>query len=712
MLNFKSLTTYNKIVNLVLLFGFFFLILFFSLVYLVYSSNKTAFEAGQNNFYNEINSVLALKSEPLSNAARDLSYWDLFVDYFSNPDEDYFYDNIGSIIESYDMDFIAGYSLDGKRLDISSVETFDKELLKLPNSLFEKLYDARSINFYFKLDDQIAEIYGATVHPSADPEKNKTDPSGFLIIGRVIDQEYYDHIASLSGASVVNSLSKINEEDYYTREVIYKGLNGNTIGNIVFNRKSVINKNGFSLLLFAILFIYTIYTFVYIFIAYKYVKIPLQRIRNVLESNDKKNLIELEKSSDEFRKIAQLIKSAENQKKELQKAKEKAEENDKLKSSFFANLSHEIRTPMNAIIGFSGLLQTNKVTKTQKNEYLSIVQQSGTNLISIIDDLIEMSKIDVDQISPNRTSFNVNKTFEELINGLQISIPKSKSVKLYLIKPSDQINQNIISDHVKIKQILTNLIVNALKFTDNGFVSVAYKIDKKNGTLNFSVKDTGRGITKAEQMAVFDRFRQVDGTHVTVGSGGLGLGLAISKAYADMLGGEINIESELGEGATFTCSIPLVFDEKNQEPISEDKGKDIVLSSNTINHSEKLILVAEDDNINFMLIKKILSDQNFNIIRARDGLEAVKLCKINDEIDLVIMDIKMPFMDGFEAREQITAFKPHLPMIAHSAFASREDQEKTRKAGFKGHIAKPFKKDLLFKLIEELLCSTSVNCNN
>ena len=712
MLNFNSLTTYHKIVNLVLLFGFFFLILFFSLVYLVFSSNKTAFEAGQNNFYNEISSLLMLKSEPLANTARDLTYWDVFVDYFSNPDEDVFYENIGSTIESYDMDFIASYSLDGERLNFNSVETFDKELVELPNGLFEKLYDARIIKFYFKLGDQIAEVHGTTVHPTSDPERNITDPSGFLIIVRVLDQEYYDHIASISGASVVNSLSKINEEDSYTREVTYKDLNGNTLKNIVFNRKSAINTNRFSLLLFTLLFIFTIYTFLYIFIAYKYVKIPLQLIRNVLESKDKKNLIELEKSSDEFRKIAQLFKSAEAQKIELQNAKEKAEESDKLKSSFLANLSHEIRTPMNAIIGFSGLLQTNKITTTQKNEYLSIVQQSGSNLISIIDDLIEMSKIDVHQISPNRTSFNLNKTVEELINSLQITIPKSKSVKLFLIKPIDQINQNIISDDVKIKQILTNLIVNALKFTDYGFVSVAYEFDNKSGTLNFSVKDTGMGIAMAEQKVVFDRFRQGDGTHVTGGSGGLGLGLAISKAYADMLGGEMKIESELGEGATFTFSIPLIFDKKNQEPITEDKSKDIVLSSNTINHSEKLILVAEDDNMNFMLLKKILSDQNFNIIRAKDGLEAVKLCKINDEIDLVIMDIKMPFMDGFEALEQISTFKPNLPMIAHTAFASREDQEKTRKAGFKGHIAKPFKKDLLFKLIEELLCSTPVSSNN
>jgi len=652
-----------------------------------------------------------LKSEPLENAARDLSYWDIFVDYFSNPDEDVFQENIGSTIESYDMDFIASYSLDGERLDFNSVETFDKEMVELPNGLFEKLYDARNIKFYFKIGDQIAEVHGATVHPTSDPERIKTDPSGFLLICRVLDQEYYDHIASISGASVVNSLNKINEDDHYTREVTYKDLNANNISNIVFNRKSAIDTNGFSLLLFALLFIFTIYTFVYIFIAYKYVKIPLQRIRNVLESKDKKNLIELEKSSDEFRKIAQLIKNAEDQKKELQKAKVKAEESDKLKSAFLANLSHEIRTPMNAIIGFSGLLQTNKITKTQKNEYLSIVQQSGSNLIYIIDDLIEMSKIDVKQISPNRTSFNVNKTLEELINSLQITIPKSSSVKLYLIKPIDQINQDIISDEVKIKQILTNLIVNALKFTDYGFVSVAYEFDKNNGSLHFSVKDTGRGIAKAEQKVVFDRFRQVDGTHVTVGSRGLGLGLAISKAYADMLGGEMKIESELGEGATFIFSIPLIFDEKNQEPIPEDKSEVLVLSSNRINPSEKLILVAEDDNINFKLIKKILSDQNFNIIRAKDGLEAVELCKLNDEIDLVIMDIKMPFMDGFEAHEQIIAFKPHLPMIAHTAFASREDQEKTRKAGFKGHIAKPFKKELLFNLIEELLCSTPENCN-
>jgi len=700
MIKFKELTTYNKIASIIISFGFVFAILFSGLFFFINNSNKENFSAGQNAFDNEISSLLMLKSEPLVNTISDLSYWDVFVTYFSNPNEHDFYENVGSTIESYDIDFIGAYALDGTLLNSNSSEGFDINSVQLPSPLFEELFSKRYLKFYNKSEYGIIEIHGATVHPTSNINKIKTIPSGFLVMMRVLDQNYYDNIFSISNARMSNPSSKVDA--FFSKLVQYKDFNNNVIDEVLLLGPSYFNYKNTYKILYILLFVFILYVAIYLNIANRWIKAPLNLIQSVLKTNDQKALQKLEKSSIDFIEIAQLFKIAEKREEDLKIAKIKAEESDNLKTSFLANLSHEIRTPMNAILGFSELLEHDKVSKKEKKEYLKIIKRSGSNLISIIDDLIEMSKIDGKQIVPNKVSFRIDNLISDIVQIHQVTIPKTKPVRLNLVLPLNSIHSNIISDDVKIKQILTNLISNALKFTAEGSVSVTYEINEQANEIVFAVKDTGKGIDIAEQNVIFERFRQVDNNY-TVESGGLGLGLAISRAYVELMGGSIKVESQLGVGTTFSFSIPLSLDLEAKEVCEITDKNNSNYNPILIDPSKKLILVAEDDNINFMLIKKLLKDIGFKIIRAVNGVEAVEICKNNSEIDLIIMDIKMPLKDGFEARREITSFAPDLPMLAHTAFAAQEDKKRTKEAGFEGHIAKPLNKDILLTEIQQAL---------
>ena len=386
------------------------------------------------------------------------------------------------------------------------------------------------------------------------------------------------------------------------------------------------------------------------------------------------------------------------QKQQLEFSKQKAEESDNLKSAFLTNLSHEIRTPMNAIVGFSDLLNNPKLSNKERLEYLGIIAQSGSNLVSIIDDLVEMSKIDAKQIAPNYSSVNLESCLNELYNQIKITIPKEKTIDFELIKSENPIANRILTDEIKLKQIVINLITNAIKFTENGFVTFEYAVNIKKSTISFIINDTGLGIDDAHQEIIFDRFRRIDGDYA-IKVGGLGLGLAISKAYIEMLGGTISLQSKVGVGSRFLFTIPLIFD-KNESNTSSilvnQKNAEQITGNETI-------LVAEDDNINFLLLEKIMQLKNYKIIRAKNGQEAVAICRDNKNIDLVLMDIKMPILSGYEALAKIKVFRPELPIIAQTAYSSSEDQEKMEQAGFINYITKPINKEKLFEIIAETL---------
>ena len=379
---------------------------------------------------------------------------------------------------------------------------------------------------------------------------------------------------------------------------------------------------------------------------------------------------------------------------ELKHAKAIAEQSDKLKTAFLANMSHEIRTPMNSIIGFSNLLTDSNIEEEKKTEYLHHIIKSSNALLSLIDDIIDISKIEAGQLTITKSEFNINAAVKEIFDSFKASNTK-KTVALNLVLPPDSDSYKLDSDVMRIRQVLSNLIGNAIKFTEKGTIEVGYDIEAEgdNADIKFYVADTGIGIPKEMQETIFERFRQVDET-TSRKFGGTGLGLAISKRIVMLLGGRIWVESEPGKGSIFYFTLP--FKVENIEH-SDDNERFI---SSKYDWKDKTILIAEDEDTNFELLKAALHKTKVNVIWAVNGLEAVEICKANKNIDLVLMDIRMPKMNGYEATKKIKSFRKNLGVIALTAYAMAEDGAKSLEAGCDMYFSKPIRPSKLLSVID------------
>jgi len=379
---------------------------------------------------------------------------------------------------------------------------------------------------------------------------------------------------------------------------------------------------------------------------------------------------------------------------ELIKAKKKAEENDHLKSAFLSNMSHEIRTPMNGILGFIDLLKNPDLTINEQSRYIDIVKKSGDRLLNTINDIIEISKIEAGETPLHIAETDIN----ELIQHFYVFFkPEAESKGLKLILSPNESTQPVIAktDCNKLESIVINLIKNAIKFTTSGTVEFGYEI--WNSKLFFFVKDTGKGIKGDKIKAVFERFVQAN-LKFNRGHEGSGLGLSIAKYYTQMLGGEIWVKSEPNVGSTFQFTI-------NYHPVVVEKltlNEETHLSSNENICSNRQILVAEDEEVNFLLIEQILKDMNLEFFHAENGLKAIEICKANPNISLVLMDIKMPIMDGFAAAKQIKKFSPDLPIIGQSAYVLEHEIKKFNRI-FDDYITKPINKDEMKQKVKKYI---------
>ncbi len=369
---------------------------------------------------------------------------------------------------------------------------------------------------------------------------------------------------------------------------------------------------------------------------------------------------------------------------ELVAAKEKAEETDRLKSAFLATITHELRTPMNGILGFSELLTNPELSQHESAEYINLIHQSGIRLLTLINEIIDIARIEAGETTIQRVDTNVNKVLQELNTFFKPEIHK-KGLRLSCTPGLSDSESIIKTDSAKLTQILTNLVNNALKFTFTGGIDIGYTM--QNGMLEFYVKDSGIGIPVAMQQRIFGRFIQVDNS-LTRQIEGSGLGLSIAKGYVAMLGGTIRVDSVEGKGTTFTFTLPYNFSGCN-EP--------------TMRAPNLIILIAEDDDITRILFKKILKDEAITILYARNGQEAVDLANLHPEIKLVLMDIKMPLLNGYEATRQIKKIRPGLPVIAQTAFTAPEDRDKAIKAGCDAFITKPISKSKLLELMQAMI---------
>ncbi len=383
----------------------------------------------------------------------------------------------------------------------------------------------------------------------------------------------------------------------------------------------------------------------------------------------------------------------------LKEAKEKAEESDRLKTAFLANMSHEIRTPMNGIIGFSNLLKNSELTESEREEFLEHITTCGNSLLNLIDDIIDISKIEAGQIKVRLVECNINAILNEICSSFNAIQEKEgkHTFELRLSLGLDEKNSIIQTDPFRLRQIISNLIGNAFKFTFDGFIEFGYILDNQSSMLKFFVKDTGIGIPKEKQEIIFERFGQVleSGTYNHKGTG---LGLAISNNLTKLLGGAMWVESEIEKGSTFFFTIPY-----NRIELKETDKKLENIVDEVVELAGKTILIAEDEDTNFLFFKELFKKSGVKLLWVRTGKDAVDAVRINKDISLVLMDCKMPEMDGFEATIQIKKIKPQLPIIAQTAFAMSDEREKCLSVGSNAYISKPINSNELYAILNKYL---------
>lgn len=379
---------------------------------------------------------------------------------------------------------------------------------------------------------------------------------------------------------------------------------------------------------------------------------------------------------------------------ELVKAKEEAEENNRLKTKFLNNLSHEIRTPMNGILGFSQFLDDPTLSAEKRAYFINIIQNSGNQLLQIIDDIIEISRLETKQVKVTESKNCLNDLLFELFSIFDLKAKENKT-PLYFNKVNSDIESSIYTDATKLNKILSNLLENALKFTSEGHVELGYQIKRndKFSELEIFVKDTGVGINDEDQNLIFERFSQAD-KQLSQNTGGLGLGLSIAKENTELLGGKISVESKVGEGTTFFITLPY-------KPVYTNED---VKSSSP--RETKTIVIAEDEEVNYLYLETLIKDilkLDYTLIHAKNGIEVIEICEQNKVIDFVLMDLKMPLLNGYKATAHIKKVKPHIPIIAQTAYSTSEERKKAKLAGCNDFISKPIHKDKLCGLIEKYI---------
>ena len=412
-------------------------------------------------------------------------------------------------------------------------------------------------------------------------------------------------------------------------------------------------------------------------------------------------LVELEKTY--IIAIVRDITERKHYEMELIKAKEKAEESDSLKSAFLANMSHEIRTPMNGILGFTELLKEPMLSGEEQRKYIDIIEKSGTRMLSIINDIISISKIEAGQVEVSVNNTNINDQLEYIYLFFKKEA-KKKNIKLSVGDFLPKEEATIKTDREKIYAVLINLVKNAIKFTKEG--SIIFGCGKKGEFLEFYVKDTGSGISEEKREIIFDRFRQ-GSENMNRDYEGAGLGLAICKGYLEMLGGKIwmypNIYKDpktgisYEKGSVFNFTIPLEIN--NNQKIKLDSMQD---TEEMQNQNKKLkVLIVEDDEVSLLYINKIAKDFSKDILNAPNGIEAVKICQNNPDLDLILMDLKMPKMGGLEAATEIRGFNKDVIIIAQTAYGMSGDKEEAIEAGCNDYISKPIKRKELLELVNK-----------
>ncbi len=429
----------------------------------------------------------------------------------------------------------------------------------------------------------------------------------------------------------------------------------------------------------------------YVLLAINDITEQKQLEKELIESKiiiQKKNL-ELERLNLELTDSYNRLRQAHS---ELMTSKEKAEESDRLKTSFLANMSHEIRTPLNGIVGFLELIKNNTINRDQQISYINIINQCAGQLLHMMNDIIELSKIQAGEKEIHLENTDINQILKETYQSFCREIQNKKLEFPFPLELAD--NNKVMTDDDKLRQILFHLLNNSLKFTVKGKIEFGCNI--AGNFYEFFVRDTGIGIEEKHFSSIFEHFRQVE-HYENREFGGIGVGLTLAKAYVEMLGGKIWLESTPGKGTTFFFTVPINSNYNEIEITAMNKPREL------INWSDRTFLIVEDEEVNVQYLQELLKMTKANLLYAITADEAIEACKNHPEIDLVLMDIKLPGMNGYEATRRIKKIRHNLPVIAQTAYAMSSDRTNALKAGCDDYIAKPIRSFDLLDLIGRYL---------
>ncbi len=405
-------------------------------------------------------------------------------------------------------------------------------------------------------------------------------------------------------------------------------------------------------------------------------------------------------------RVYELEEENERQKQELELAKKKAEESDRLKTEFIYNMSHEIRTPMNGIIGFSSLLEKPEICESEKQKFIQIIKKSSTKLLQIIDNILAISELVTKQVKVENDSVHLNELCSELFVKFN-SLAQNKNIQFSYKNEFSDHQDIILTDKAKLNTILKNLLDNAFKFTTEGNITFGYK--QFDSQLVIFIKDTGIGIKKENLENIFQRFSQEE-KEISNKADGLGLGLSIAQENANLINARILVESEKGKGSTFRLVLPYVVPETTK---NNNSTKDT--ANNSVDLKPRLkVLITEDEEINLFYLNTVINKiakTEVEILQAHNGKEAVELCNNHPDIDVIFMDIKMPIMDGYEATKIIKENHPNIAIIVQTAYSTEADRKKAFHYGCDDFISKPIKLNIIDAVLNKYYYSKEIAFN-
>jgi len=700
---------YARILLLMAVTGVIYLLLLSMLYFFKNKQEKLIFNSSRDNFEQGVNSIVTLNGASLKQVIFDYTFWDEFVASIETNDSLWYNDYISTVLTSFRFDYVCVYDSSFNLVHEKSSEGLELKGI-IPQEAIIKLKQKRFLDFFINIPDGLFEISSGSVHTNEDPNHNLTNPRGYFFLAKKWDSAFLENLSGLTSAKIdiLQKRDSVLPDNPFT-VALYNDLadwDNHPVTTIVFSRefKALKLYNETALIMQILIIVFVVVAWLIFRISTgAWIIRPLKLVSGILASENPGHLKKLQIAPGEFRRIGVLFEDYINQKKELKIAKEHAEKSDRLKTEFLHNMSHEIRTPVNGIMGFSNLLYKDDLTVEERDEFIKIIHHNSEQLLRIIDDILEISKLETKQVRIQNAETNLYRLLSDMHAVFKIKA-NEKNISLGLVNELAEHECTVMIDESKLLKILNNLVENALKFTSKGYVGIGCK--QANGKLIFYVKDTGIGIAKENQDKIFERFLQESET-VARNFGGLGLGLSIARENVELLGGEISVESSPGVGSVFTFSIPF-------NPVTGTTAIKSKAPSKRNGNTSGIILIAEDDANNLVYFETILSKcyPNLRILSVSDGRQAVDKCKNFPEINLVLMDIKMPVMDGYEATRQIKSSRPELPVIAQTAFSTIDEKNNALSAGCDDFITKPVSEETLESIIGKYLTETPVVMKN